>query len=194
MFPVSPAPFQGMTYWFCADSRIFHLRIKGGGPVISFPCPSQVRGNEKVRQKKICTYLNTVSCVSVISRVWITSLPQIERGVSCSLVENHRGWREVRNKALLEVLLSNAPSLSRALSRDDPMILCRFPQISSDDQGGWLVIFFPRPSQVRGNGRVRQKKKAAFTSTQYHVSLSSNFKWWAYLSILKIGNKHNKRP
>ena len=69
--------------------------------------------------------------------------------------------------------LMQCPSLSRALSRDDPMILCRFPQISSEDQGGWPVYFFPSPSQVRGNGKVRQKKQAALISTQYLVCQSS---------------------
>ena len=92
--------------------------------------------------KKNKLHFNTVSCVSVISRDWITSLPQIERGVSCCLVEN-QGWREGRRKAPLEALLCNAPSLSRALSTDDPMIMCRFPKISSEDQGGWLCDFFP---------------------------------------------------
>ena len=41
----------------------------------------------------------------------------------------------MRREAPLEALLCNVPSLSRALSRDDPPILCRFPQISSEDQG-----------------------------------------------------------
>ena len=49
----------------------------------------------------------------------------------------------MRREVPLEALLCNAPSLSRALSRDDPLILCRFPQISAEDQGGWLGDFFP---------------------------------------------------
>ena len=68
--------------------------------------------------------------------------------------------------------LMQCPSLSRALSRDDPMILCRFPQISSEDQGGWPVYFFPTP-KIRGNGKVRRKKQAALISTQYLVCQSS---------------------
>ena len=51
----------------------------------------------------------------------------------------------MRREAPLEALLCNVPSLSRALSRDDPPILCRFPQISSEDQGGWPSDFFPTP-------------------------------------------------
>ena len=49
----------------------------------------------------------------------------------------------MRHEVPLEALLCNAPSLSRALSRDDPLILCRFLQISAEDQGGWLGDFFP---------------------------------------------------
>ena len=51
----------------------------------------------------------------------------------------------MRHEAPLEALLCNAPSLARALSRDNLLILCRFPQISSEDQGGWPSDFFPTP-------------------------------------------------
>ena len=79
----------------------------------------------------------------------------------------------MRREALLEALLCNAPSLSRTLSRDHPMILCRFPQISAEDQGDGSVISFPRPRRVRGNGRVRRKKQAAF---QHSVLCDSHLK------------------
>ena len=51
----------------------------------------------------------------------------------------------MRREALLEALLCNVPSLSHALSREEPMIVSRFPQISSEDQGGWPGDFFPTP-------------------------------------------------
>ena len=125
-----PCPFKG---WLTDFVQIPANFIWGSrGMAQWFLSHTQARGNGRMRRKKQAAL---TSCLSVISRDWITSLPQIERGVSCCLVENQGGWREVRRNAPLEALLCNVPSLSRALSRDDPPILCRFPQISSEDQG-----------------------------------------------------------
>ena len=42
-----------------ADSREFHLRMKGDGPVICLPCQNQVRENARVRRKKQAALTST---------------------------------------------------------------------------------------------------------------------------------------